>query len=108
MTMKSRRLSESSTICKCTLTLFVMAAAAIAPAAQTGATLSANERALVSYIDAHNDAGLALLERVVNINSGTENLAGVRAVGDIFKDEFSALGFQTRWVDGGSWHRAGH
>ena len=36
----------------------------------------------------------------VNINSGTQNFAGVRAVGDVFRNEFDALGFKTTWVDG--------
>jgi glutamate carboxypeptidase len=74
--------------------------------AQTGA--SAGERAMAAWIDAHQTDAVALLERVVNINSGTQNLAGVRAVGDIFRAEFDALGFQTTWVDGAAWQRAGH
>src|SRR5262249_43288249 len=32
----------------------------------------------------------------------------VRAVGDVFRQEFSALGFTTTWVDGAAFHRAGH
>src|SRR5215475_334064 len=71
-------------------------------------SLSPQEQALVTYIDAHNTQGLALLETVVNINSGTQSLDGVHHVGDIFKREFDALGFKTQWVDGTSWHRAGH
>jgi glutamate carboxypeptidase len=35
---------------------------------------------------------------VVNISSGTFNLAGVKAVGDEFAKEFQALGFETRWI----------
>src|SRR6478736_5888418 len=82
---------------------------AIAPAAiRTQSALSPNDRALVSFVDSHNDEALALLERVVNINSGTQNFDGVRQVGAIFKTEFDALGFKTEWVDGASWKRAGH
>ena len=51
---------------------------------------------------------LALLEKAVNINSGTHNFAGVRAVGDLFRKEFDALGFKTTWVDGSGFKRAGH
>ncbi len=51
---------------------------------------------------------LALLERVVNINSGTMNFEGVRKVGDAFKAELDALGFSTKWVDGAGFKRAGH
>jgi glutamate carboxypeptidase len=70
--------------------------------------LSPDERALVEYIDAHDPESLALLERVVNINSGTQNFAGVREVGRVFAAEFDRLGFQTRWVDGAAFERAGH
>jgi len=66
------------------------------------------ERAITTYIDAHNSQALALLERVVNINSGTQNFAGVRQVGDVFRDELTRLGFKTTWIDGAAWRRAGH
>jgi len=74
---------------------------------QAGA-LSAEERALTAFIDADNDRALALLEKVVNINSGTMNFAGVRAVGASLRPEFDALGFKTEWVEGASFERAGH
>src|SRR5215208_6230522 len=66
------------------------------------------ERAIVSAVDAGNADALALLEKAVNINSGTHNFAGVRAVGDLFRKEFDALGFKTTWVDGSGFQRAGH
>src|SRR5215208_1186851 len=69
---------------------------------------SAPERAIISAVDAGNPAALALLQTAVNINSGTHNFAGVRAVGDLFRKEFDALGFKTTWVDGSGFKRAGH
>jgi len=72
------------------------------------ATLNSDERALAAYIDAHNHESLALLERVVNINSGTQNFEGVREVGRVFGAELERLGFQSRWVDGAEFKRAGH
>src|SRR5690349_1382419 len=69
---------------------------------------SALESAVVRAVDAHNAEHLALLERIVNINSGTQNFAGVRQVGDVLRAQFDALGFRTRWVDGAPFHRAGH
>jgi len=71
-------------------------------------SLSAIERSIARAADAGSAQALALLERVVNINSGTMNLAGVREVGAIFRREFDALGFTTRWVDGAAFQRAGH
>ena len=76
--------------------------------AASKAALDSKERRLVSVIDAQNTAALALLERVVNINSGSHNLAGVREVGKIFESELGGLGFRTRWVDGAGFERAGH
>ena len=75
-------------------------------ALQAGAP--APERAIAAYVDAHNAEALALLERVVNINSGTQNFAGVREVGAIFRASLDRLGFTTRWVDGAPFQRAGH
>ena len=50
-----------------------------------------------------------LLEQVVNINSGTLNVAGVRQVGAVFQKEFDALGFKTEWVAmPATMQRAGH
>ncbi len=76
--------------------------------ATPGAALTATERAIAAAIDARNAEGLALLERLVNINSGTRNFAGVRQVGTILREELNALGFETRWVDGSPFGRAGH
>ena len=65
-------------------------------------------RTITAYVDAHNTEALALLERVVNINSGTRNFEGVREVGRVLRTELDGLGFRTSWVDGASWQRAGH
>jgi len=69
---------------------------------------SAPERAIVAAVDAGNGEALTLLQTAVEINSGTHNFAGVRAVGDLFRKEFDALGFKTSWVDGAPFKRAGH
>jgi glutamate carboxypeptidase len=86
--------------------LFPLLALALMPPQAGG--LSAEERALTAFIDADNDRALALLEKAVNLNSGTMNFAGVRAVGALLRPEFDALGFRTEWVDGASFGRAGH
>jgi len=75
---------------------------------QSTGTLTAQERAIVEQVDARNAEGLVLLERVVNINSGSQNFTGVQEVGKVFAAEFDALGFKTRWVDGAAFKRAGH
>lgn len=70
--------------------------------------LSGDERRIVAAVDAHNTRAIALLERLVNINSGTMNFAGVRQVGDVLRAQLDSLGFRTRWVDGAPFRRAGH
>jgi len=77
-------------------------------AAGSPPALSATERRIAAAVDQRNAQALALLERVVNINSGTMNFEGVRKVGDAFKTELDALGFRTTWVDGAGFRRAGH
>jgi glutamate carboxypeptidase len=77
-------------------------------AQKSGAALSGIERALVKSVDAHNADALALLIKIVNINSGTMNFAGVRQVADVLSAQLDSLGFKTRWVDGAPFHRAGH
>jgi glutamate carboxypeptidase len=59
-------------------------------------------------VDGHDAESLALIEQLVNINSGTMNFAGVRAVADVLRPRLEALGFRTRWDDGAAFHRAGH
>ena len=74
-----------------------------------GQTLSGTEKKMRDWIEAHKQEQVAYLEKVVNINSGTLNLAGVRAVGDEFAKEFKALGFETRWIPmPAEMNRAGH
>ena len=87
--------------------LIVIIATCVQVAAAQG-TLSPNERAVARAVDSHNAEALALLERIVNINSGTMNLAGVRSVADLLRPQLESLGFTTHWVDGASFKRAGH
>jgi len=78
-------------------------------AAAGAAELSPVEQQIVAEVKAHNAQGLQLLERSVNINSGTLNHAGVREVGKLFGAEFEQLGFKTRWIDmPPAMNRAGH
>ncbi len=84
----------------------VFGVAAASGMSQAG--MNADEKALVAFVDTHNKEAVTLLERVVNINSGTQNHAGVQEVGKVFRQELDGLGFKTRWVDGAPFKRAGH
>lgn len=71
-------------------------------------TSSSVEREIIQHVDMEYERAVGLLETSVNINSGTMNLTGVVKVGDVFMREFNELGFNTSWVNGGSFERAGH
>ena len=86
---------------------FVAAALCIASYAQSSVPLSLQEKAIVDYIDANEQASNELLARIVNINSGTHNLDGVRAIADIMRSQLSDLGFQVQWIPMEQVQRAG-
>ena len=48
---------------------------------------------MVRTVDAEQERTIALLERLVNQNSGSLNLAGVEAVGRMMRAELEPLGF---------------
>jgi glutamate carboxypeptidase len=71
--------------------------------------LSDAERRVADYIDQHFEESVALLQRVVEINSGTMNHEGVRRVGNVFRAQLDTIGIQTRWIDfDPAVNRAGH
>jgi glutamate carboxypeptidase len=71
--------------------------------------LDATEQKLIKKIQENHAETMRLLTEVVNINSGTLNHEGVKAVGAVFKREFEKIGFKTEWVSlPDSLNRAGH
>jgi glutamate carboxypeptidase len=67
------------------------------------------EKKLVQSIESRLPEELAALEKVVNIDSGTFNTAGVREAGRYFQEQLEAIGFKTRWASmPEAMHRAGH
>jgi glutamate carboxypeptidase len=80
----------------------------LALAAPLHARLAPEERAMAAAVDREADRTIALLERLVNRNSGTLNLEGVAAVGEMMRAELEPLGFQVRWADMRETGRAGH
>jgi glutamate carboxypeptidase len=73
------------------------------------AALDDNEQTMVSWIDAHSEDAISLLEKTVNISSGTLNIEGVKKVGVVMRAELDALGLETEWIDlPPEMQRAGH
>jgi glutamate carboxypeptidase len=96
------------TMWKAIVSLLLVALTGSALAA-AGQGLSAKEQRIVASVDARLAEATTLIERVVNMPSATQNLQGVRRVGDVFRQEFDSLGFTTRWVDmPAEMQRAGH
>ncbi len=86
----------------------LLLAAALVSAPALAAPPTPQERVMIQTIDAEQARSLALLERLVNQNSGSRNLDGVRKVRDMLVPEFEGLGFTVRWVDQAAVGRAGH
>jgi len=87
---------------------FLPALLALSFAGMACAGLDPVEQRIVAAVNAELPADVALLEKVININSGTMNFAGVRQVGEEFDKAFTELGFTAQWIDGEGFDRAGH
>jgi glutamate carboxypeptidase len=75
----------------------------------TAQKLSRIEKKIVKKVNSYEQEAIDFLEKVVNINSGTMNLEGVKAVGQEFNDAFQTIDFDTRWVEmPAEMNRAGH
>ena len=102
-----RRINEMIKTAKIVFALFSLFA--VFPTAIFSQNLSAEEKGIVTYIDANSEAAVSLLEKTVNIESPTENLAGNKEVGMVFKRELEAIGFDAKWIEmPAEMKRAGH
>ncbi|MGB0829024.1 MAG: M20/M25/M40 family metallo-hydrolase [Flavobacteriaceae bacterium] len=71
--------------------------------------LSRTEKKIIQKVKSLEGESIAFLEKVVNINSGTLNQEGVKAVGTEFDKAFSEIGFATQWIAmPEEMNRAGH
>ncbi len=70
------------------------------PQAEIEPALNNDERELVSWLDSQDEAMLAMLERLTNINSGSLNKEGVNTLAQIFSTELTTLGFSISTLPG--------
>ena len=63
------------------------------------ATFDTTADNIKAYLAKQQPAEILLLRKLVNINSGTTNIAGVKRTGELLRVEFKRLGFKTRWVE---------
>jgi glutamate carboxypeptidase len=83
-------------------------AAAAPPAPPHTAGLNPAERKIAATVDLEQERNVALLERLVNQNSGSLNLPGVETVAAMVRAELEPLGFYVRWIPMQETGRAGH
>lgn len=79
-----------------------------AVSASATAALSPPEQVMLTTVDSEQGRTAGFLQRIVDQNSGTMNVAGVEAVRRMVEPEFQQLGFKTEWIDMKAAGRAGH
>jgi glutamate carboxypeptidase len=89
----------SSTVRTLTACALVLLGAGLLAGAAVAAPLDAAERRIVRAVDQRARHWVELLAETVDVQSATENHAGVKAVGAIYAREYRALGFDTQWVE---------
>ena len=72
------------------------------------AAQSAAEQKMAATVKAETERHVALLEKLVNQNSGSLNIDGVTKVGQMVRAELEPLGFKVEWIDMKETGRAGH
>ncbi len=72
------------------------------------AALSGPEAKIVAAVAADQRWAVDFLEQLVNVNSGTLNLAGVTQVGAMVRPPLESLGFKVDWKPMADTGRAGH
>ena len=75
--------------------LHVMLFCFLCPLNTVSAQLAEEEQAIIQEIDERADEAIDFLEESVNINSGTMNFEGIRAVYELYHEKFEALGVET-------------
>lgn len=83
-------------------------AASLALATTASAKLTRTETTMVRTVEAEQSRSIALLERLVNQNSGSQNKDGVEKVGVMMRAELEPLGFAVTWKPTPETGRAGH
>lgn len=80
-------------LCTATVPLMANAKNEVTP---TDVTLSDPEKAMIDWVDQNQQAILDELKLHVDMNTGTENIAGIDAYRNILRKDLDELGFDTR------------
>jgi glutamate carboxypeptidase len=90
------------------LPALVLSALVLFVPARSWAALAPAEQAMAATVSAEKERSIALLQRLVDQNSGTLNQAGVEAVARQLRPELEAMGFKVTWKPMADAGRAGH
>ena len=77
-------------------------------AVPANAALSPAEQKMAASVEAEYEPAIALLEKLVNQNSGSNNIEGVTKVAQMVTPQLEALGFKVTWKPLPQTGRAGH
>ena len=72
------------------------------------AALNRAEQTMQRSVDAESNRSVNLLKALVEVNSGTMNIAGVTRIGAMMRAELEPLGFRVDWIPMAKAGRAGH
>ena len=61
-------------------------------------SLNQDEKEIQKFVENKTSEAIGLLEKIVNINSGSLNIKGNLKVGKILQKELDKIGFNTYWV----------
>ncbi|HLA94964.1 MAG TPA: M20/M25/M40 family metallo-hydrolase, partial [Pyrinomonadaceae bacterium] len=64
-----------------------------------GQKISPQEQKIVDFIDKSSPDAIHLIEKLVNIESPSEDPAGVKNTGTILMPEFRSIGMTAKWID---------
>src|SRR5688500_136789 len=88
--------------------LAALAALSLIVPSPAAAAHGPTEPRMIATVDAEQARTLAMLEKWVNQNSGSQNIEGVTKVGEMLRAELEPIGFDVQWVDMRATGRAGH
>ncbi|WP_033074052.1 M20/M25/M40 family metallo-hydrolase [Sphingopyxis sp. MWB1] len=90
------------------LVLAAAFACGLVAAPSAGAQLTPAEQVMAETVTAEQERNIALLEKLVNQNSGSLHIEGVEKVGAMMRAELEPLGFKVIWKPMRETGRAGH
>lgn len=78
------------------------------PTVMQAQTLNSLEQSIIQSVDTNHEEAVEFLIENVNMNTGSLNAVGVKALADRYIEAYQKLGFETEWADQSEVNRGGH